>query len=168
MQTLVSLNSGNQDDPGFKAAEEAVSKLQQRIEDRTKEIWAGLESEPSRSIGPGQKVLYIPTSEDSQKCFQDYLQDVSQRFQDHQLKPGENEKFEKNGHVQVSGQVAVMSINALLAKIIFDRNPGHEFYIEESFPLDWMYPHLEPHGLIMKIDRQPLAALSGQGGSAGS
>ena len=160
MQTLVSLNSGNQDDPGFKAAEEAVSKLQQRIEDRTRGIWAGLESATqSQASAPDKKVLYIPTSEDSQKCFQDYLQDVSQRFQDHQLKPGENAKFEKNGHVQVSGQVAVMSINALLAKIIFDRNPGHEFYIEESFPLDWMYPHLEPHGLIMKIDRQPLAAL---------
>jgi len=25
--------------------------------------------------------------------------------------------------------------------------------------LDWMYPHLEPHGLIMKLDRRPLAEL---------
>jgi hypothetical protein len=61
--------------------------------------------------------------------------------------------------VQISGQVAVMSINALMVKIIFDKNPGHEFYIEESFPLDWMFPYLEPHGLIMKINRQPLAEL---------
>jgi hypothetical protein len=30
----------------------------------------------------------------------------------------------------------------------------------EGFPLDWMYPYLEPHGLIMKINRQPLPALS--------
>ena len=51
-------------------------------------------------------------------------------------------------------------INGLLAKIIFDKNPDHEFYIEESFPLDWMYPYLEPHGLIMKINRQPLSELS--------
>ena len=65
-----------------------------------------------------------------------------------------------NGRLQVSGQVAVMEINGLLAKIIFDKNPDREFYIEESFPLDWMYPHLEPHGLIMKINRQPLAGLS--------
>jgi hypothetical protein len=56
----------------------------------------------------------------------------------------------------VSGQIAVMSINGLLAKIIFDKNPDRQFYIEESFPLDWMYPYLEPHGLIMKINRQPL------------
>jgi hypothetical protein len=42
---------------------------------------------------------------------------------------------------------------------MFDRNPEREFFVEESFPLDWMYPHLEPHGLILKIHRQPLPAL---------
>ena len=64
-----------------------------------------------------------------------------------------------DGKVQVSGQVAVMAINGLLTKVVFDRNPDREFYIEESFPLDWMYPYLEPHGLIFKINRQPLAQL---------
>jgi len=44
----------------------------------------------------------------------------------------------------------------LLTKVIFDQNPTNEFYVEESFPLDWMYDHLEPYGIIMKIDRQPL------------
>jgi hypothetical protein len=53
-----------------------------------------------------------------------------------------------------------MAINGLIAKVIFDRNPDHEFYIEESFPLDWMYPYLEPHGLIFKIAREPPAELS--------
>ena len=62
--------------------------------------------------------------------------------------------------VQVSGQVAVMAINALLARIIFDKNPDHAFYIEESFPLDWMYPRLAPHGMILKIHRQPLREMS--------
>jgi hypothetical protein len=62
--------------------------------------------------------------------------------------------------VQVSGQVAVMSINGLLTKVIFDHNPDREFYLEESWPLDWMYPYLEPHGLIMKINRQPLMQMS--------
>jgi hypothetical protein len=52
-----------------------------------------------------------------------------------------------------------MSINGLITKVIFDRNPDREFYVEESFPLDWMYPYLEPHGLIMKLNRQPLAQL---------
>jgi hypothetical protein len=103
--------------------------------------------------------IYIPTAEDSQKCFQDYTEDVRRRQQNSQLKPGEDVQVNE-GRVQVSGQVAVMSINGLLVKIIFDKNPDREFFVEESFPLDWMYPYLEPHGLIMKINRQPLAGLS--------
>jgi hypothetical protein len=52
-----------------------------------------------------------------------------------------------------------MMINGLIARVVFDKNPDREFYLEESFPLDWMYPQLEPHGLIFKIDRQPMATL---------
>ena len=37
----------------------------------------------------------------------------------------------------ITGVRAVMSINATLAKIIFDNNPGRDFYVEVSFPLDW-------------------------------
>lgn len=104
--------------------------------------------------------IYTPTAEDSQKCFQEYTEDAEQRLQSHQLKPGEDISQDASGHVQVRGQVAVMEINGLLAKIVFDKNPDREFYIEESFPLDWMCPYLEPHGLIFKLDRQPLATLS--------
>jgi hypothetical protein len=103
--------------------------------------------------------IYIPTDTDSQQCFADYTADAQRRSQQQKLQPGESFKM-VNGKAQISGQIAVMNINGLLTKVIFDKNPGHEFYIEESFPLDWMYPHLEPHGLIMKINRQPLAELS--------
>ena len=72
-----------------------------------------------------------------------------------QVRPGEVIQI-VDGRVQVSGQSAVMSINAL-TKRVFDLNPDSEFYIEESSPLDWMYPHLEPHGLIMKLNRHSLA-----------
>jgi tetratricopeptide (TPR) repeat protein len=65
-----------------------------------------------------------------------------------------------NGRIQVSGQVAVMAINGLLTKNIFDKNPDHDFYVEESFPLDWMYPYLTPSGIIMKINREPLPDLT--------
>jgi tetratricopeptide (TPR) repeat protein len=102
--------------------------------------------------------IYIPSPEDSQKCFEDYTQDVSRRSQLNQLKPGEDVRVE-NGRVQVSGQVAVMNINGLLCKVIFDQNPKNEFYIEESFPLDWMYPYETPFGIIMKINRNPLPEL---------
>ncbi|MCW5560120.1 MAG: tetratricopeptide repeat protein, partial [Verrucomicrobiae bacterium] len=52
--------------------------------------------------------------------------------------------------------------NGLLTKVIFDKNPDHEFYIEESFPLKWMHPHLVPYGIIMKIERNPVAELSAE------
>ena len=111
--------------------------------------------------------IYQPSPEDSQRCFSEYLQDAQRRL-DHdsrfpneprQIKPGEDVKVVDN-RVQVSGQVAVMAINGLLTKVIFDHNPKNEFYVEESFPLDWMYPHLTPFGIIMKINRQPLSELN--------
>jgi tetratricopeptide (TPR) repeat protein len=43
---------------------------------------------------------------------------------------------------------------------MFDHNPKNEFYVEESFPLDWMYPHLTPYGIIMKINRRPVPELT--------
>jgi tetratricopeptide (TPR) repeat protein len=103
--------------------------------------------------------IYIPSPEDSQKCFEDYTQDVGRRSQLNQLKPGEDVHID-NGRVQVSGQVAVMNINGLLCRVIFDNCPTNEFYVEESFPLDWMYPYETPFGIIMKINRNPQPELS--------
>ena len=101
--------------------------------------------------------IYIPSPLDSQNCFQQYTEDVARRQQIGQLKPGETVNVDPSGRVQVSGQVAVMMINGLLCKVIFDHNPTNEFYVEESFPLDWMYPYETPSGVIMKINRNPLA-----------
>ncbi|MFM1770557.1 MAG: hypothetical protein RJA22_3086 [Verrucomicrobiota bacterium] len=125
--------------------------------------------ELTRSLGgvyPDFEIL-TASNEDSQRAFQEYLQDAQKRLEHdrrnpqgpRQIRPGEDVKIIDN-RVQVSGQVAVMAINGLLTKIIFDKNPTHEFYVEESFPLDWMYPHLTPYGIIMKINRNPLPELS--------
>ena len=46
--------------------------------------------------------------------------------------------------------------------MIFDKNPGHEFFVEESYPLEWMYPYLSPHGLIFQLNREPLPALTAE------
>lgn len=99
--------------------------------------------------------IYTPSNDDSQRCFSEYMQDAQERAKKGQLKPGEDVRI-TDGKVQVSGQVAVMAINGLLTKVIFDKNPNNEFYVEESFPLDWMFPHLTPYGIIMKINRQPV------------
>jgi tetratricopeptide (TPR) repeat protein len=58
--------------------------------------------------------------------------------------------------------MAVMEINALITKVIFDKETNRNFYVEESIPLDWMYPYLEPHGLILKLNHKPLERLSNE------
>jgi hypothetical protein len=78
--------------------------------------------------------IITPTTADSQKAFQDYIEDAQRRLAAGQLRQGEDVRIE-GGRVQVSGQVAVMAINALLTKVIFDKNPDHEFYVEEAFRL---------------------------------
>ncbi|HEV2693705.1 MAG TPA: DUF2723 domain-containing protein [Verrucomicrobiae bacterium] len=90
--------------------------------------------------------IYIPTPEDSQACFSEYARQKSLNSQD--------------GKIQISGQVDVMNINGLLCKVIFDNCPTNEFFIEESFPLDWMYPYETPFGVIMKINRTTVPELT--------
>ncbi|MFO1475885.1 MAG: DUF2723 domain-containing protein [Verrucomicrobiota bacterium] len=127
----------------------------------------------TRSIGGvyPDREIYIPSPEDSQACFNAYLEDAHARFmhdndpkyrnEARQLKPGEGVQVDPESHrVSVNGQVAVMAINGYLTKVIFDRNPINEFYVEESFPLDWMFPHLTPFGIIMKINRQPVPEIT--------
>ncbi|HWH71200.1 MAG TPA: hypothetical protein VNT26_17570, partial [Candidatus Sulfotelmatobacter sp.] len=112
--------------------------------------------------------MYIATPEDSQRCFQEYLGDAQRRLQHdaqfpnepRQIRPGEDVRVVEGNRITVAGQVAVMAINGLLTKVMFDHNPKNEFFVEESFPLDWMYPHLTPYGVIMKINRQPLPTLT--------
>ena len=85
----------------------------------------------------------------------EYLNDAQNRLKTGQLKPGEDVKI-IGGKVRVSGQVAVMAINGLLTKVMFDKNPNNEFFVEESFPLDWMCPASDAVRVIMKINRKPL------------
>src|SRR5207249_1102979 len=47
-----------------------------------------------------------------------------------------------------------------VAKAIFENNKRrHEFFVEESIVIAWMYPYLEPHGLIMRLNMEPLMTL---------
>jgi beta-lactamase regulating signal transducer with metallopeptidase domain len=103
--------------------------------------------------------IYVATAEDSRAVFSDYMTEATARLDAGKLKPGENVVRQADGRITVSGQVAVMDVNARLAKIIFDKNPTREFYIEESFPLDWMYPYLSPAGQVMKLNRTPLETI---------
>lgn len=112
--------------------------------------------------------IYCPSAEDLNTCYYQYIQDVVRRRthdetypnEPKQLKYGENVIVTPDGRAQVTGQVAVMAINALLTKVIFDKNPTNEFFVEESFPLEWMFPHLTPFGIIMKINRNPVPEIT--------
>ena len=122
---------------------------------------AAYPKEIAKSLGGvyPDREIYIATPQDSQNCFNEYMADVQKRMQANQLRPGENVQVVDN-RIQVNGQVAVMNINGLISKVMFDQNPDHEFFVEESFPLDWMYPHLTPFGIIMKVNRKPIPEIT--------
>jgi len=123
----------------------------------------------AKSIGGvyPDREIHTPSNEQSQRSFSDYLTDAQRRLEHDRTRPNEQRQIEAGedvkvieNHVQVSGQVAVMAINGLLTQVIFEQNPDHEFYVEESFPLEWMYDYLTPFGIIMKINRQPVGELT--------
>jgi hypothetical protein len=102
--------------------------------------------------------IYLPTDEDVTNAFDEYQEDARRRNAEGKLLPGEC--FNEAAKIDdIRGQLAVMALNGILSRLMFEKNPGCEFYVEESLPLNWMYPHLAPHGLILKINRQPLTEL---------
>ena len=105
--------------------------------------------------------IYIPDAADTARSFNEYGLEAQRRFAQNQLKPGEEVQREGD-HIQISGPAAVMAINGLLTKVIFDHNPKNDFFVEESYPLDWMYPYLSPYGIIMRINHQALNELTQQ------
>lgn len=90
--------------------------------------------------------LIMPTDEEVQLAFQTYLEQAGQESED--------------GRITVEGIQGVFAINGLISKMIFDKNKEtRAFYIEESFPMDWYYPHATPFGLCLKINKEPLAEI---------
>jgi tetratricopeptide (TPR) repeat protein len=108
------------------------------------------------------------SNEELQKSESDYTKDAAQRFmhdrnhpnEPRQIKPGEDVTLTQDGRLSFGGTLAVMGINSFVTKVMFDANPRHEFYVEESFPMDWMFSYLTPFGIIMKVNREPLQELS--------
>jgi hypothetical protein len=101
------------------------------------------------------------TQEDSDRAFQEYLEDAQRRLQHdqqspdepRQLLPGEGVGVEE-GRVQVSGQVAVMAINEKLLQTMMQNNRGLSFAMEESFPFTSTYATAAPLGPVMELGVQ--------------
>lgn len=102
--------------------------------------------------------IYIPTEQDLQRGFQEYVQGVQARQRAGQpLGPDEMVEMDGAGRVSVRGVGGVMAINGILTSWIFERNKDkHAFYVEESYVIPWMYPYLTPYGIIMQINRDQL------------
>jgi tetratricopeptide (TPR) repeat protein len=103
--------------------------------------------------------LIIPGDEEFNAIFNQVVMDA-------QGKPNSGIRFKEDPSGQgglratVEGIEGVFAINAGIAQWIFEKNKAkHSFYVEESYPLAWMYPYLEPVGLIMKVNKEPLREL---------
>ncbi|HPK36801.1 MAG TPA: DUF2723 domain-containing protein [Kiritimatiellia bacterium] len=100
--------------------------------------------------------IWIPTPDDSARAFQVYVDEVQAG-----KRPKNAALTIENGRVQVSGALGVMEINGILCDMIFAKNKArHAFYVEESYVINWMFPFMTPHGLILKInpERQAIPA----------
>jgi hypothetical protein len=94
--------------------------------------------------------LQALNEEDSQKAFADYMRGAQERLEKNQLRPGEDVRRTEN-RLQVSGQVAVMSINEGLLSMLMEKNPSLSFALEESFPLKSTYEGALPLGPLLEL-----------------
>jgi tetratricopeptide (TPR) repeat protein len=101
--------------------------------------------------------IWMPSAFESNEAFRKYIDDVRAG----RLPQSAAITSDKNGRVSVQGVQGVMEINGIICKMIFEANKSkHDFYVEESYVIAWMYPYLSPHGLIMKINKEPLPQLT--------
>ena len=50
--------------------------------------------------------------------------------------------------------------HSVVTRLIWEKNrDAHDFFVEESFPLDWSYDYALPHGLVYQILKEPLKEL---------
>lgn len=100
--------------------------------------------------------LHIPSVEVCNDAFTTYGEGVrSGRL------PPDPSVSVQDGRIAVRGAQGIMTINGILAQWIFDKNKdSYAFYVEESYVIPWMYPHLSPRGLIMKLNAEPLKDIS--------
>ena len=125
---------------------------------RPKKVWKSVRAalkalDAEREDHKGENTIYIPSQQDFERSFQEYIKNVQER-----KKRGEHIEEEvtiRNGKISVGGVAGVMRLNGILTKYIWKENKAkHSFYVEESYVIPWMYPYLEPAGMIMKLNAE--------------
>ena len=99
-----------------------------------------------------QPSVRMPSVDEANAAFRQYIDDVrSGRVHDEDVTV-------ENGRVSVEGVKGVMNIGSQLARWIFEHNNDkHDFFVEESYVLPWMYPNLSPYGALMRLDKHPVS-----------
>jgi len=122
---------------------------------KPKHIWGWAKTllkalDAEREDHKGENTIYIPSTTDFERAFKIYIDRVKER-----RARGENIEEEVNivnGKISVGGVAGVMRLNGILTEMIWKENKAkHSFYVEESYVIPWMYPYLEPAGMIMKL-----------------
>lgn len=123
---------------------------------RKKDGFTWLERALGRDTVYPRDDIYISTDEDSAAAIRSYVEELQRR----PALPGEQVTV-VNGRVNIQGVQAVTALNGLVSKQIFDKERlKRSFYVEESFVIQWMYNYLEPYGVIMKINKDPLPKIT--------
>ncbi len=100
--------------------------------------------------------LWIPSDHAHQLAFERYRREI----QEGKFPPSLQLLEETPDGLRVTGSAGVMIINGYLSQVMFGIHKRERaFYVEESTPIPWMKPHLVPHGLIMRIEPEPLDEL---------
>lgn len=90
--------------------------------------------------------LHLLDDEEFGKCMADFARQRQEKHADMNL--------------DVMG---IFEINGIIARAIFEQNKkDHTFYVEESLPIDWMYPYMVPAGLLLRLNPEPISKLSPQ------
>jgi|GEM_PF-5848010 len=95
------------------------------------------------------KTLKLPNKKTVTAAFNEFANDVSLG----RHKPRGKTSY-KNNRMQVQGVGDVMRINGILVKQIIEANPKNPVYVEQSYVIPWMMPHLRPHRDIFVFHRE--------------
>jgi len=93
------------------------------------------------------EALWLPSETDRQEWLRRCLQEPG---------AGDPSVDVKSGHFHTANTVLVSAVNGGLGRMIFEQNRQRRaFYVEGGEAQSWMYPNLEPYGVIMRLQPQP-------------
>lgn len=76
---------------------------------------------------------------------------------DEEIQAAIEKEMEKDA---VEGGANPVAAHSVVTRLIWEKNKdAHDFFVEESFPLEWSYDHALPHGLVYQIKKEPLKEL---------